>query len=192
MSKAADIRTNAIAWAKRMTADPWNLFLDTETTGLNDSAEICDIAVINLRGEILLDTLVKPRNPIPADATAIHGIGDDHVADARPWSEVCYHLSSILGSGRPVIIYNQAFDQKIINQCCERAQIPTFPLGPRWHCAMRAFADFDGTIGKFNSPKWWKLPEACARLEIESVETHRALADAGACRSIVLAMARAS
>lgn len=184
-----ELRSSAIAWAQQMVADPWNLFLDTETTGLGDSAEICDIAVINLRGEILLNTLVKPTQPIPPGASAIHGICDHHVVDAPPWREVCYLLASILGSGRPIVIYNAEYDQTVINQVCQRAQIPTFKIEPRWHCAMLKFADFEGTPGKFGTPKWWKLPLACEKLGIPFEETHRALADAAACRLIVKKMA---
>lgn len=56
---------------------------------------------------------------------------------------------------------------------------------------MLAFSDFDGTPGKYGTPKWWKLPEAAKRLGVAFTETHRALADAIGCRDLVLKMAEA-
>ena len=41
------------------------LFLDTETTGLDERDEVVELAVINVRGEVLVGTLIKPVNPIP-------------------------------------------------------------------------------------------------------------------------------
>lgn len=37
-----------------------HVIIDTETTGLMASDEIIEITIINMRGEILLNTLVKP------------------------------------------------------------------------------------------------------------------------------------
>ena len=69
-------------------ASAWLLncaILDTETTGLYDDAEIVEISIIDENGGVLLDTLVKPLKPIPAEATAIHGITNEMVATAPTW-----------------------------------------------------------------------------------------------------------
>ncbi|BCC80200.1 MULTISPECIES: 3'-5' exonuclease [Bacillus] len=50
------------------------LVLDTQTTGLGETDEIVEIAVTDLDGKTLLNTLVKPTVPISDDATMIHGI----------------------------------------------------------------------------------------------------------------------
>jgi len=62
--------------------------LDTETTGLERPAEICQIGMITCDGRTLLDTLVKPKRPIPPAATAIHGITNEMVQDSLPWPEI--------------------------------------------------------------------------------------------------------
>ena len=64
------------------------LILDTETTGLGDDAEVVELAVIDCAGAVLLDTLVRPSGPVPAEAAAIHGITDAMLADAPTWSEI--------------------------------------------------------------------------------------------------------
>ena len=77
-------RLRAIAEAGRVLERELVVF-DTETTGLDGGAEIVEVSCVNGRGEVLLDTLVRPAGPIPADATAIHGIGyDDVLGKPRP------------------------------------------------------------------------------------------------------------
>ncbi len=41
------------------------LVLDTETTGLVAPAEVIQIAIVNPEGQVLLDSLVSPAQPIP-------------------------------------------------------------------------------------------------------------------------------
>jgi DNA polymerase-3 subunit epsilon len=182
-------RERAIAWAREIAANHRAVFLDTETTALGPDAEIVDIAVIGLDGTVYLDTLVKPKRPIPAEATAVHGISDADVADAEPWSVVYGRFIESLAD--TVLIYNRDYDLTIINQCCRADDLPEFDAGDRWQCAMLAYADFDGAPGKFpGTRKWHKLDAAAARFGIPP-GGHRALADAEACRQVVLAMARA-
>ena len=58
-----DDRAKAIQTARKwMKDDP--LFLDTETTGLDGQAEICELSVIDAGGSVLMDTLIRPLQPI--------------------------------------------------------------------------------------------------------------------------------
>ena len=50
---------------------------DTETTGLDGGAEIVETSCVNRRGEVLLDTLVRPAGPIPA-ASSLKTRGSAH------------------------------------------------------------------------------------------------------------------
>ena len=81
-------RDRAIAWARSVVSDSRVIYLDTETTGLDRTAEIIDIALVTNEGAVLFNTLVKPVRPIPAESSRIHGIFDDHVATAPGWEEV--------------------------------------------------------------------------------------------------------
>jgi DNA polymerase III epsilon subunit-like protein len=96
-------------WAAAALDDPTVVVLDTETTGLDDDARIVDIAVITVAGDVLLDTLVNPGEPIPADATDIHGITDEEVADAPSFAEILVRLTAAL-DGRRCLIYNSPYD----------------------------------------------------------------------------------
>jgi DNA polymerase-3 subunit epsilon len=53
------------------------VILDTETTGLESNAEIIEIAIINIDEHILFNSLIKPENPVPADAFDVHGISNE-------------------------------------------------------------------------------------------------------------------
>ncbi|ECI8050226.1 hypothetical protein E4470_21395 [Salmonella enterica subsp. enterica] len=57
------------------------LIIDTETTGLDNNAEIIEIAIINMHGDVLLNSLVKPTCSIPTAVTKINNITDEMVAD---------------------------------------------------------------------------------------------------------------
>ena len=56
------------------------VYLDTETTGLDKTAEIVEIAVVDDAGQILINQLVRPSKPIPAEVTLLHGITNEMVA----------------------------------------------------------------------------------------------------------------
>jgi DNA polymerase-3 subunit epsilon len=135
---------------------PNAVVLDTETTGLGSDAELVQIAVIDLHGEPLLDTLVRPARPIPAEATAIHGIGDAAVAGAPMFSEIYPNLAALLAN-RLVCIYNAAFDLRILRQCCMQAGLP--PLNFPACCAMEMYARYFGQWSEWHgSYQWQRLP----------------------------------
>lgn len=183
-------RAKAIGWAREVIATG-AVVIDTETTGLGPDAEICDIGIVRIDGTVLLDCLVRPSKPIPAEATAVHGITDEMVSDAEPWSVIYGRLIDALGGkrGGSILVYNLDYDLTIINQCCRAEELPEFAKGDQWQCAMLAYSDFDGTPGKYRGQmKWHKLDAAAARFGIPP-GGHRALADAETTRRVVVAMA---
>jgi DNA polymerase-3 subunit epsilon len=135
-------RINAVMWAReQLTLDDW-VILDTETTGLYD-AEIVEIAIVNHKGEPLLNTLIKPSIPIPAEVTEIHGITDEMVADAPTFPEVYSRIVEVLENKR-ILIYNSEFDIKILNYCCHLHGLPILMLKKRSDCLMEWAAQWGG------------------------------------------------
>lgn len=116
------------------------IILDTETTGLHDSDEIIEIAVINPAGETVFESLVRPMQPIPPDATAIHGISNNDVKNAPTWPDIIYQLNNVL-EGKFVLIYNDEFDIRMIAQTCDiwDCAMPDFHS----ECVMKAFAMYE-------------------------------------------------
>ena len=107
-------RSEAIKIAQEKLANK-PLFLDTETTGLDNFSEIVEICIVEHDGEILYETLVKPTRQIPFDAVRIHGISDPMVQNAPYWIQVWKDVKPIL-NGRHVGIYNADFDLRMIRQ----------------------------------------------------------------------------
>jgi DNA polymerase III subunit epsilon len=169
-----------------MLRDPHIVYLDTETTGFGPAAEIVDIALVDGTGRLLFESLVRPGIRIPPDAQAIHGISDEMVAAAPGWTEIGPLVSRILLKST-VVVYNAAFDLQMVNQMNERCGVPGLP--DVWHCAMLRYAEFTGEWNdKYGNFRWHKLDAALAAFGF-SPASHRAAADAAACRIVVRSMA---
>ena len=72
------------------------IFLDTETTGFRETDEVVEISIIDIDGETLFSSLVKPRIPIPPDAMRVHGITEQMVADAPVWADIYPNIKNHL------------------------------------------------------------------------------------------------
>lgn len=187
MRRGGSDRAAAIAWAAATIARPDVLFLDTETTGLGHDAEVVEIAVLDSHGTPLLDTLVRPQRPIPREATAIHRISDAMVVNAPTWPDVYTELLGLLRTRPHVVVYNAAFDRRIIQQTNRQHAIaaPT----ARWHCVMLQYAAFAGQRNpRTGDYRWHSLERATAAVGVPQ-PSHRARGDADACRALVHAMA---
>lgn len=165
------------------------LILDTETTGLDSSAEIVEISIIDCTGAVLMDTLIKPTRPIPEDATRIHGITDEMVASAPTWTEVIEQFESIV-QARALVIYNADYDIHIIDQTSNRHNVlETLRLDAE--CAMLAYAKFYGEWDDHrNKFKWQRLGNAARQQGVViQGKAHRALADCRMTLGVIKAMA---
>jgi DNA polymerase-3 subunit epsilon len=167
------------------------LVLDTETTGLGPTAEICQIAVIDALGTVLLDTLVKPVNPIEAGAIAVHGITNEMVADAPGWGDITDQLQCLL-AGHNVVIYNAVFDRKLMHQSAEQAGLPKIDWKAlaTFHCAMLTFAPIYGDWNSYYQSYRWKTLAAAAEFyKLPIVDAHHALGDCLTTLAVCKAMA---
>ncbi len=91
----------------RITPDTYVVF-DLETTGLSSDSEIIEIGAIKVEKGTITDQfskLIKPKNPIPANATLVNGITDDMVRNEQTIEEVFPEFIQFL-SGYPLIGYN--------------------------------------------------------------------------------------
>lgn len=101
-------------WAQAVLADETALILDTETTGLKGDAEIVELVLINMRGETVLSSLLRPRQPIPAEVIDVHGIDNEAVAHAPIWPEVHERVGALLARAGRVVVYNAEFDRRLL------------------------------------------------------------------------------
>lgn len=164
------------AQAKDLMEGGRTVLVDTETTGVSDDDEVCEIAILDVTGVPILNTLVRPTRPIPAEATAIHGITDDMVATAPTWREVADQYAAVV-AGRTVVAYNLAFDKRLLRQTHQRHGLtaPTLTTA----CAMLMYAVWNGEWDEVRDGwRWRKLIDAATDCGVAEVGAHRALADA--------------
>ena len=176
------VRQSAIQEARRLlTQKP--IYLDTETTGLDNRAEIVEIAILDDDGNTLLDSLVKPRYPIPADASRIHAITNTVVADAPTWGDLWPQISLILNE-RVVGIYNAEFDLKMLAQSQQFARLPWAREELRSFCIMQIYARYYGERG-YGSFRWQSLEKAGRQCQLNLPNNHRAADDARLARAVL-------
>lgn len=183
------VRHTAVLQAQRhLHTDP--LFFDTETTGVHSSAEIIEIGIVDAEGQTLLKSFVRPRRPIPADATAVHGITNRMVMDAPSWPELWPRVRQIF-AGQEVGIYNADFDLRMMRQSHALHSLAWEPVGGRAFCVMKLYARFFGETHRRGGFRWQSLKKAGAQCGIPLPNSHRAVDDARLTGALLRHMAEA-
>ena len=177
-------RAEAIQQARTLF-DKAPVIFDTETTGLDHNAEICEIAIIDHRGEVVLDTRVRPKYGIPEDASRIHGIRAADVARAPTFGEVLSDDLLNLLQEKAIGIYNADFDLRILRQ--SGAAVSRFDIVEAARqaslnatCLMNLYSMYAGDWSEYHGSYTWQSLAAAARqcqLEWDGA-AHSALADA--------------
>ena len=167
------------------------IFLDTETTGLRPEAgdRIVEIGCIEMVNRRLTSqtrhVYLNPERKGSEEATRIHGLTDDFLADKPRFAEVAADLVGFL-SGAEVIIHNAAFDVGFLN--AELKRLRHAPL----HTVAAKVTDTllmarETFPGKANS-----LDALCKRLEVDNKHRtfHGALLDAGLLAEVYIRLTR--
>lgn len=157
------------------------IVFDTETTGLSrDTDRIVEVAIAWWDRDTEFMQRFNPGMHIPEEATRVHGITDEMVANCPPFAEHAKFLHETLSSAEAVIGYNPFYDAGMVDAEMARCGLepikwPTLVCAKRtWDCyepsdrnlmnAYRRFVDRNG----FNS-------------------AHSAMADTRACRDVLKA-----
>jgi DNA polymerase III subunit epsilon len=96
------------------------IIVDTETTGLdpNDGHRLVEVACIELNNHIptgrQFQTYLNPDRDVPPDASAIHGLTGDFLADKPRFADVVEKLLEFIGDA-PLVIHNAEFDVRFLN-----------------------------------------------------------------------------
>lgn len=93
---------------------------DLETTGTDPASDrIVEISLVRIEPDgtrELRTERVNPERPIPPQATAVHGIGDDDVRAAPPFRELAPALLEFLGEGDLAGFNVQRFDVPLLDR----------------------------------------------------------------------------
>lgn len=153
-------KEEAIKWARERLHDPNTLILDVETTGMlkdDPETEIVSFSLINMKGQVVLSSLVNPGRPIPLVVQKIHGVEDRDVKDAMPWAVIGDILAYQM-TNKHVVAYNAGFDIHLVVHLCGKygIPIPEFDVS----CAMEYYSQFVGEWSKQKGDyKWQRLPK---------------------------------
>ncbi len=156
------------------------LCIDSETTGLDPQEDrLVELAAVEFRGgEVLrrMGMLLNPGRPIPADASAVHGITDADVADSPPFSEVAERFLNHVRKAEVLVGYNWPFDAAFL----------AAGAGEAWEEAIEGKPIIDGLVlVRFDEVgRFWKgagrhkLDAVAERLGIpRQGQAHRASSD---------------
>ncbi|MGW5353345.1 3'-5' exonuclease [Streptomyces sp. NPDC004031] len=176
LSGGVTLLSEAIAtvhWARAMLAPGRAVLVDTETTGI--PGHLVEVAAVDCAtGDVLLDTLVRPGEPISPGARAVHGITDAEAADAPTLATVLPDLLAATRQ-RTVLAYNAEFDRQCITLHCHDEGLDPRPLADpaTWDCLMENRSGWEGTR------QWLPLGGG----------THRALGDVRAAHRLLRRLA---
>ncbi len=167
------------------------IFLDTETTGLNPESgdRIVEIGLIEMVNRRLTGetrhVYLNPERKGNEEAIKVHGLTDAFLADKPRFAEVADDILGFL-EGADVVIHNAAFDVGFIN-----AELKRLGRSP-FHTVAAKVTDTllmarEMFPGKANS-----LDALCKRLEVDNTHRtlHGALLDAGLLAEVYIRLTR--
>jgi len=162
------------------------IVIDTETTGFDPAAgdELVEIAAVTLDdGAVATEwsSLIRTARPIPAGASAVHGITDAMTASAPEPARVAAELRAICAD-HALAFHNAEFDLPFVRALLRGAGQPTLtaPVVDTLGLARGLFGSGGNTLGAL-----------AQRLGLPAESAHRALSDArGSARVLIELAAR--
>ncbi|WP_030242361.1 exonuclease domain-containing protein [Streptomyces sp. NRRL S-350] len=171
---------------------------DLETTGTDPAVDrIVTAALVDTVGAARAGAahwLLDPGVPIPAEAEAIHGIGDEVArGKGRPAKEAVEEIAAALcgriAAGRPVVAFNAPFDLSLLDAELRRYGLATLaqrlggPVGPVLDALV-----IDRAVDKYRKGSR-TLQRVCEVYGVELTDAHEAGSDALAAVRVAVALA---
>lgn len=154
--------------------------LDFETTGLSPRrAEVVEAGAVHVDGARpgrVFDRLCRPLRPIPAGASAVHGITDDDVRECRPFRDHLEELLDFLGD-RVLVAHHARFDTSFLRIAAACAGLPR-PSNPVL-CTVRLSRRLFPELARHD------LESLCRHHGIPRAARHRAAEDARATAALL-------
>ncbi|MFJ5532167.1 3'-5' exonuclease [Streptomyces sp. NPDC093261] len=173
---------------------------DTETTGVDvETDRIVSAAVVvqdapGTRPRVSR-WLVNPGVPVPAEATAVHGLTEEHLQHNGRWpspvmEEIARELGEHAALGRPLVVMNAPFDLTLLDRELRRHRASALD---RWF-ASEPLCVLDPRVLDKHLDRYRKgrrtLTDLCAHYGVALEGAHDAAADAMAALDVVRALGR--
>ncbi|KQX60971.1 MULTISPECIES: 3'-5' exonuclease [unclassified Streptomyces] len=173
---------------------------DTETTGVDvETDRIVSAALVvqdapGARPRVSR-WLVNPGVPVPAGATEVHGLTDDHLQRNGRWpSPVMFEIAGLLAeqaaAGRPLVVMNAPFDLTLLDRELRRHRASA--LGHWLDATPLRVLDprvLDKHLDRYRKGRR-TLTDLCAHYGVTLADAHDAAADALAALEVVRALGR--
>ncbi|MGW5476968.1 exonuclease domain-containing protein [Streptomyces sp. NPDC004008] len=173
---------------------------DTETTGVDvetDRIVSAAVAVQDAPGTRprVCRWLVNPGVPVPAEATAVHGLTEEHLQRNGRWpspvmEEIARELGEQAALGRPLVVMNAPFDLTLLDRELRRHRASSLD---RWF-ASQPLCVLDPRVLDKHLDRYRKgrrtLTDLCAHYGVALEGAHDAAADALAALEVVRALGR--
>ncbi len=164
------------------------IVLDFETTGFpEDGAEVLQVAVIDDKGETLMNGYCRPEHVKQwTQAQAVHGITLKMVADCPTFREgYLPKLIKLMAKTAAVIAYNAEFEKEILRLTYGEEPTVAF-IDP-----MLMFAEVYGDWSEYHMSYRWQKLSTAARYYGYDFKAHDALEDVQATRFVFEKMLKA-
>lgn len=153
------------------------IVLDTETTGFEpgEGHRLVEIGAVELFNHVptgqTYHQYINPERAMPAEAFAVHGLGDDFLRDKPRFAEVAQAFLDFIGAEARLVIHNAAFDMKFLNAELGWARLPELSMDRALDTLALARRRFPGSPAT--------LDALCRRFGIDNSarEKHGALLD---------------
>lgn len=109
------------------------IVLDTETTGLEpaEGHRVVEIGAVELFNHMptgrTWHQYINPERPMPEEAFAVHGLGDDFLRDKPLFAEIGSKFVEFVGDAK-LVIHNASFDMKFLNWELKSCRIAPLPM----------------------------------------------------------------
>ena len=152
------------------------IVLDTETTGFEptEGHRVVEIGAVELMNHMptgkTFHQYLNPERPMPKEAFAVHGLGDDFLRNQPVFASVGQAFLNFIADAQ-LVIHNAAFDMKFLNFELGRAGLPPIDYAKATDTLMLARSKFPGSPAS--------LDALCRRFGIDNSmrEKHGALLD---------------
>ncbi|SDJ89655.1 3'-5' exonuclease [Streptomyces indicus] len=173
---------------------------DTETTGVdveNDRIVSAAIVVQDSAGARVRSTrwLVNPGIPVPAGATEVHGLTDEHLQRNGRWpspvmEEIARELAELTASGRPLVVMNAPFDLTLLDRELRRHRASSLGRYLQNHplCVLDPRV-LDKHLDRYRKGRR-TLTDLCEHYGVELTGAHDAAADARASLDVIRQIGR--
>ncbi|MHC3817974.1 exonuclease domain-containing protein [Streptomyces sp. DT9] len=173
---------------------------DTETTGVDVEGDRIVSAALVVQDSTggrtrVTRWLVNPGVPVPAGATEIHGLTDDHLQRNGRWpapvvEEIARALAEQSAAGRPLVVMNAPFDLTLLDRELKRHRASSLAgyLGNASLCVLDPRV-LDKHLDRYRKGRR-TLTDLCELYGVVLDGAHDATADASASLELVRAVAR--